>query len=126
MIGTITWCALWDRAHGGVIAVDKHEVAGASETERLLNDVLNGPTGLGVGKRESLVMARGCEPWGHGRAEKRVSEMGQHTHKSILQDTNTVSYREYARKWRAKFWNGKEVIHTPLPYTSHPESKPIS
>jgi hypothetical protein len=101
----------WDRAHGGVIAVDKHEVAGASETERLLNDVLNGPTGLGVGRRESLVMARECEPWGHGRAEKRVSEMGQHTHKRILQDAHTMSYREYARKWRAKFWNGKEVIH---------------
>ena len=42
MIGTRTGWALLDRAHGGLGAVDIHEVAGASDTERLLNDLQDG------------------------------------------------------------------------------------
>jgi hypothetical protein len=42
MIGTRTGWALLDRTLGGLGAVDIHEVAGACDTDRLVNDLQGG------------------------------------------------------------------------------------
>jgi hypothetical protein len=49
------------------------------------------------------------EVW--GELIRESLRWGRQTQKGILKDAKTMSYREYARKWRAKFWKGRKVIY---------------
>jgi hypothetical protein len=46
-----------------------------------------------------------------GELIRESLKWGRQTQKDILKDAKTMSYKEYARKWRAKFWKGRKVIY---------------
>jgi hypothetical protein len=74
MIGTRTGLARLDRAHGGLGAVDIHEVAGASDTERLLNDLQDGGS---LGRMARGMLDALTNP---DRYRRRKSQGGVHYH----------------------------------------------